>query len=98
MTDDAYLSTVVGKDEYVAITFDQFQLICKDIERDPELMENLEDYRKRAIAVIEGDDPVAFADLPLLLPRLDAIVEQHVLHPRATAITVDVLLRYLKIK
>lgn len=98
MTDDAYLSAVIGRDENVTMTLEQFQLICKDIERDPELVENLEDYRIRAIAVMDGDDPLAFAELPLLMPRLYAIILRHVSHPRSTALTVDVLLRYLKIK
>ncbi len=97
MTDDAYLSAVFGKDEYVTMTLEQFQLICKDIERDPELVEDLEDYRVRWTAMMESSDPLAFAELPLLMPRLFAIVKQHVSHPQATDLTVFVLKRYLKL-
>jgi len=98
MNDGAYLSAVIGKDEYVTMTLDQFQSICRDIERDPELIENLLDFRVRWLAVNEGEDPLAFADLPDLMPRLHEILERHVSHPEATSLTVLVLMRYLTLR
>ena len=95
MNKDPFISMPVAPGRDATITKPEYDLIVATFESDPDIVEQLQDFAIRWHAVNEGDDGLAFAELPECMAQIDEIIRDIASDEKAPSLTADVVMKYI---